>query len=64
MIKIVNHPGLLGVECTWNDSGKFLALGELFEQLGFTEEDSLLQNKVNYYLFRLSFLLKKNLPLI
>jgi hypothetical protein len=50
MIKIVNHPSLLGVDCTWNDSGKFIALGELFEQLGFTEEDSLLQNKVHLQL--------------
>ena len=48
MIKIVNHPFLAGLthECRWEDSGKFVALGELFEQLGFTDEDSLQQNKV------------------
>jgi hypothetical protein len=39
MIKIVNHPylGDLESQCNWEDSGKFLALGELFEQFGFTE---------------------------
>jgi len=32
MIKIVNHPFLAELEpkCLWEDSGKFVALGELF----------------------------------
>lgn len=48
MVKIVNHPYLADLEsqCNFEDSGKFIALGELFEQFGFTEEDTLQHNKV------------------
>lgn len=57
MIKIVNHPILTSEmkkgNCVWEHSGKFIALGELFEQFGFTEEDSLLQNKVQEIVCRL-----------
>jgi hypothetical protein len=48
MRKILNHPieVSLNDKYKWDDSGKYLALQELFEQLGFNEEDSLVQNKV------------------
>jgi TATA-binding protein-associated factor len=35
MRKILNHPNLIGKHCSYEASGKFIALNELFEQLGF-----------------------------
>lgn len=66
MIKIVNHPFLADLEpkCVWEDSGKFVALGELFEQFGFTEDDSIQHNKVIVVTFRLSSSRSKRTPLI
>ena len=46
MRKILNHPNLIGANGSYEDSGKFVALNELFEQLGFREEESVVQNKV------------------
>ena len=37
MRKILNHPNLIGKNGSYDDSGKFIALNELFEQLGFRE---------------------------
>lgn len=50
MRKILNHPIEVGLSerYKWDDSGKYLALQELFEQLGFGEDDPLVQNKVNF----------------
>ena len=48
MIHIVNHPYLADLESkvSWEDSGKFIALGEIFENLGLTDKDTMAQNKV------------------
>lgn len=61
MINIVNHPylGSLVSQINWEDSGKFVALGELIDTLGFEGEKSIAQNKVSLPLFRLSFLLER-----
>ena len=48
MRKILNHPNLIGKNGGYEDSGKFIALNDLFEQLGFREEESTVQNKVFY----------------
>lgn len=37
MRKILNHPNLIGKDGAYDTSGKFIALNELFEQLGFRE---------------------------
>jgi hypothetical protein len=64
MIHIVNHPYLADLESQvrWEDSGKFIALGEIFENIGLTETDSVGQNKVNLSLFRSSSLQEKKPP--
>ena len=49
MRKILNHPNLVGENGNYEDSGKFIALNELFEQLGFREEESAIQNKVHIF---------------
>jgi hypothetical protein len=51
MRKILNHPIEISQndKYKWDDSGKYVALQELFEQLGFNEDDSLVQNKVSFY---------------
>lgn len=61
MINIVNHPylGSLVSQINWEDSGKFVALGELIDTLGFEGEKSIAQNKVSLPLFRLSSLLER-----
>ena len=66
MIKIANHPYLAELETTldWDDSGKFVALGELFETLGFSGENVNNQNKVFLFIFRQLFLLRKRQQLI
>ena len=64
MIKIANHPYLAELEekLEWDDSGKFVALGELFETLGFSGENVNSQNKVFLLIFRrLSSLRKRQL---
>ena len=50
MRKILNHPIEVAQndKYKWDDSGKYVALQELFEQLGFGEDDALVQNKVFY----------------
>ena len=52
MRKILNHPievDPLSAKYKWDDSGKYLALQELFDQLGFAEDDALVQNKVLFW---------------
>jgi hypothetical protein len=48
MINIVNHPYLANLvsQINWEDSGKFVALGEVIDTLGFVGEDNTLMNKV------------------
>lgn len=48
MINIVNHPYLASLvsQINWEDSGKFVALGELIDTLGFEGDKSGVQNKV------------------
>lgn len=62
MRKILNHPNLVGSKGSWEDSGKFNALNELFDQLGFRDEISSTQNKVNISIFRQSSSLGQLLP--
>ena len=45
MRKIVNHPNLLGQQLKYDASGKFLALKDLFDDMGFTEPQAM-TNKV------------------
>jgi hypothetical protein len=61
MINIVNHPYLASLvsQTNWEDSGKFVALGELIDTLGFEGEKSITQNKVFLSLFRLLSLLER-----
>ena len=46
MRKVLTHPHLVGKQEDYQASGKFIALIELFEQLGFREEELIIQNKV------------------
>ncbi len=54
MIDIVNHPylGNLVSQINWEDSGKFVALGELIDTMGLVGDENVSQNKVISTLFR------------